>query len=148
MRALKFVLYHFTMPAGVADESRAIWGVLYTQSNPALKGHPMKTAQFDLLRAVIQNNGGMLGVLNVKSFDGKHLLRATLAAVEPDNANDDARSAHTLELELCTVENGTVQRQKATVNDYVYYGDDPGDHLLELLQEGALLDYLDTAAVA
>lgn len=108
----------------------------------------MKTAQFDLLRAVIQNNGGMLGVLNVKSFDGKHLLRATLAAVEPDNADDDARSAHTLELEICTVENGAVHRQKATVNDYVYYGDDPGDHLLELLQEGALLDYLDTAAVA
>jgi len=101
---------------------------------------PLQSLEFDSICAVVQNNAGLLGQLNVKSTDGTAVLCATLGSNEPDNSDDDARASCTLTVELTRTDGAPLLSK--TITDYEYHGDDPGDHLLDLLDADVLLCYL------
>lgn len=102
--------------------------------------------RFDAGTALISNNQGLRGELRARSEDKTALLTASLASLEPDHASPERRAVCHLsvKLELRNAD-GSVYPFATDVEEYMYYGDDPGDHLQDLLHEGELVHYLETA---
>lgn len=106
--------------------------------------------QFDANLALVRHNQGLAGELRARSTDGKALLTATLASREPDCADEDRRACCMLSLQLAVTNpaGGAPLQYSAVVSDYVYHGDDPGDHLQDLLAAEELLGYFAEAVSA
>lgn len=106
--------------------------------------------QFDANLAFVHHNQGLAGELKARSTDGKALLTATLASREPDCADEDRRACCSLSLQLLVANpaGGAPLQFSTVVPDYVYHGEDPGDHLHDLLAAGELLDHFTEAVPA
>lgn len=99
--------------------------------------------KFNARFAQIHNYYGSSGELRARSTDGSASLTATLSSREPDAADEDRRARCDLTLLLTALSptSNKLHQFSAEVSDYEYYGDEPGDHLRELLSNGALLEY-------
>lgn len=90
------------------------------------------------------NNSGMLGEFSAETLDGRYKLSATLSMNEPDNSDEDIRAQGELTVTVTYGQNHPQEGKKLACVwfEYEYHSNDPGDHLQEYFESGALLEML------
>jgi hypothetical protein len=91
------------------------------------------------------SNGGMSGEFSCEAKAGDLELCAQLSPYEPDNSNDDRRSRCCLDVQLKRLPSGELLASY-TQKQYVYGGEDRGDHLADMMNDGTLFELLQASA--
>lgn len=99
----------------------------------------LQDLKFNACLALVENQKNSRGSLRVRSEDGAYMLEAQMVREAPGHLDEGARARCTLSQTVYRVQGGQFTPVQQVRTEHVHYGEDLGDHLQDMLDDGGLL---------